>query len=146
MQGWRNLRPAVAVFLSGPITAGLGFCLPAFADITGADFRLKAADVFEHTTDFMVTLSLALFALVGYFGKDRLAKSGCRRASQLVVLGLFFAASVASLLCAYFSRLEIVSHLASGTFDYTKLHCYVVQAWTLVVAAFFAAVFLLIAM
>jgi len=101
MEGSRRVPLTIPVVLCGSLAAELVLSLPAFADVTGGDFRLKAPDVFEHTTDFMVTLSLGLFALVGYFAKDRLPKSGCKRTPAVVALVLFFASSILSLLFAY---------------------------------------------
>ncbi|MCF3946357.1 hypothetical protein AiwAL_07040 [Acidiphilium sp. AL] len=120
----------------------LVFVFPARADVTGGDFQVMVPGVFEHLIDFMVTLDLALFALVGYFAKDRLATSGCIRCLQYLTLLLFSLSSGVSLFYAYFGHLEIAAQLVGGAFDYRHLHDYYFQALTLIIAAIFVAFFI----
>ncbi|MGH7120968.1 MAG: hypothetical protein ACREFP_18605 [Acetobacteraceae bacterium] len=118
----------------------------AYADVSTADLRLKAADVFSHTIDLLITLDLALFALVGYFAKDRLSASGRRRIIQLTLLFFFFVAGCTSLYFAYSGQLEIGAQLYGGGFDYQHLHDYVLQALTLLAATALAFFFLVAAL
>lgn len=112
-----------------------------YADVTTNDLMSKSADAFAHTIDLLVTLDLALFALVGYFAKDRLAGVGCKRTWQLLLLTCFFVAGCASLYFAYSGHLEIGAQLANGKFDYKRLYNYVWQAFSLLVATSFGGAF-----
>jgi hypothetical protein len=125
----------------------LAFILPAVAaETVGDSARLKAPEVFERTLDLMVTLDLALFAAVGFFAKDGLiTTTGRRRAFQVLAAALFVLFAVLSLFFAYKARLEMMRQLAGGTFAYENLNDYVIQAWTLLIASAFAALFVAIA-
>lgn len=112
----------------------------------GDSARLKAPEIFEHTLDFMVTLDLAVFAVVGFFSKDGISSSKYLRRIQIGSFGLFIVFGALSLLFAYDARIEIMRQLAGGAFSYETLNYYVWQGWTLLIAAICAGVFVIIAL
>lgn len=117
----------------------------AFADtITARDAEVKAPEIFEHMIDYMVSLELALFAAVGFFGRNGLAKhyTGWQVSAGFV----FVLFGAASLFFAYQSHLELMTQLASGTFDYKVMTNYVPEAVTLLISSIAAFIFSAIAL
>jgi hypothetical protein len=113
------------------------------------ELKLKGAEIFERSIDFMVTLDLALFAVVGFFAKDGLFIKGGNviHRGLVLLLALFAITAVGSLFCGYLTRMEIVAQVSySGTFYAGGFNEYTVQAWLLVAAAFCAAWFVAIAL
>jgi hypothetical protein len=104
----------------------------------GDELRLKAQEVFEHTTEFMVGLDLALIGAVGFFAKDGFVKPWLPRAMQQVSLLIFLAVAWVSLFFAYQSHMELMQQLAGGVFDYPSLSAYVWQAISLIAASAFS--------
>jgi hypothetical protein len=107
----------VVVSLSELFGVRTAFCeeqLPSF------EFMKPAPDVFERTMDYMVTVSLALFGLVGYTFTILSSAVSCRvkiiTYSSLLLFVLFDAMS---LIFGYLSRDRwLISRLAVGQFDY----------------------------
>jgi hypothetical protein len=93
----------------------------SIAEPADVEFKLKAADYFEHTIDFMVTITLGTFAVVGWLVKDSELTSVCARVWQFVAaLGALSAGSL-SLYFGYQSYLDLMSITGSGTFSYSAL-------------------------
>jgi hypothetical protein len=106
-----------------------------------SEFRKKAPDVFEHTTDFMITVQLALFGLVGYIvtrANHNLGKKSSIFA--YCVLALFGILGTLSLIFGYESRLWLIERLSIGIFDYEKTNFYLYQAGALLASAALALV------
>jgi hypothetical protein len=115
------------------VTAGV-----AFSATDGSDFKAKSADHFEHTIDFMVTIALGAFAVLGYLLKDSILTPGCRRWSQLIVASLAMLAGAASLYFGYKSYLGLITVTASGTFSFGAMpETYAMQALFLLLEGLF---------
>ena len=146
MPGKRSLK---ILFLS-VLACWLIAASAAIAETSVSELRLKSVDIFEHMIDFMVTLDLALFAVVGYFCKDGLIRipkgAGYRLQYGQALFGFFFViASVISLLFAYLGRAELISQVAStGAFDPDKVSSYICQAFALIASGIFALFFVCI--
>jgi hypothetical protein len=143
-----------SMLIRRPVIAGAAALVPLLSMLTTALAAetseggplLKAAEVFERTLDFMVTLDLGLFALVGFFAKDGLpASSRSGRLIQGSLAAAFFVAAAASLYLGYESRLELMQQLAGGTFAYQFLRYYPRQALALLIAGVFAVCFVVTA-
>lgn len=132
----------VRLLLAALLIAGCLLVPPALADNAAEGYREMVPGIFEHVTDFLVTLDLALFALVGYFAKDGLGAEGRARVFEFAALGFFVAANVLSLFFAYWARLEIATQLAGGAFSYAPLTDYVWQARLLFAGAISAVLFI----
>lgn len=141
------MRHSYHIPLTGLACAIVLLCLfsarPADAQSISEGAKLMAPDVMQGIIDFLATLCLALFALVGYFWKDGLVK-GCWHYVQMLAGLSFLLSSVISLLYAYWGRIELMRQLAGGTFDYETLAYYVTQAWSLLIAAIAALAFIII--
>ena len=119
----------------------------AFGDVVGSDFKAKSADHFEHAIDFMVTISLGAFAVLGYLIKDSILAPGWRRVSQLTIASLAMGAGAASLYYGYQSYLNLVVVTGSGTFSFTAMPAtYAMQAFFLLMEGVFIFLALVVTM
>jgi hypothetical protein len=114
--------------------------LPSF------EFIKSAPDVFERTIDYMVTVSLALFGLVGYSFTILSSAVDYRvKITAYLSLLLFVICDATSLIFAYLSRTWLISRLAVGQFDYERTGIYMFQAESLLIASAAACVFWVVA-
>jgi hypothetical protein len=111
------------------------------------EYMKLSPEVFERTIDYMVTLNLALFGLVGYsLTKLSNITAACLKRVAVLCAAVFLLFGVSSLVFGYLSRIWLVSRLAIGLFDYEKSNDYVYQADALLVAGVFALLFSFIAL
>jgi hypothetical protein len=116
--------------------------LPAIAETPAEAAMLKAPEVLEHTIDSLVALSLGVFAVIGFFGKDGLVRRHDHWRCWQTVAGLAgVGLAVLSLFFSYRARLELMEQLAGGAFSYDILEEYARAAWALVGSALFAFIF-----
>lgn len=132
----RSGRPWMLHILVGLlITAAAG---AAFGETDGSDFKAKSADHFEHAIDFMVTIALGAFAVLGYLMKDSVLAPGKHRSRQLIAASLAMAAGATSLYYGYKSYLNLVVVTGSGTFSFTSMpDTYAMQAFFLLLEGLF---------
>jgi hypothetical protein len=104
------------------VVASIALSNSALADTPGGDaFRLKAADSFQHTIDFMVTIAIGSFAAIGLLLKDSELSSSAARWSQIVTAALGMLLGAASLYFGYASYLDLMSMTGSGAFNYSGI-------------------------
>jgi hypothetical protein len=103
---------------------------------TSSDLQLESAKVHEGTIDFMVTTCFGLFAIFGFFLRDGLSSQPDRRCALISVGIAFIIFASASLILAYYGRIDLAHHLGSGVFLPEKLdEYYAWQGRTLLAAA-----------
>jgi hypothetical protein len=129
-----NARTSRPLTLLAMIAVALLVCSAAAAEGPD-DFRIKSAESFDKVIDFLVTLDLALFAVVGFFIRNGLAGAPRVRCGQIILLILFTVAASFSLFCGYRARLDLASILASGSFPFQAVQDWYVYQAVLVVGS-----------
>jgi hypothetical protein len=138
MQHRISLRSFVFIIV---LVGSILVCDFALAD--GDSFRLKSADLMDKTFDYLIGLSLALFAIVGFFIKNGLSEKYCVRFWQIVGLVFFLLVDSLSLFFGYNARLDLATILASGGFSFnTQAIWYVLQAISVLISGLLAFVVL----
>jgi hypothetical protein len=115
--------------------------------LSSFEFIKSAPEVFERTIDFMVTISLALFGIVGYsFTIISPNIHGLPKKLAYAILSVFVIAGATTLISGYFSREWLIMRLSVGKFDYENTSTYVVQAASLLIASAAACAFWVLAL
>ncbi len=120
--------------LLGAICVALALCSAATADGSD-DFRIKSAESLDKVVDFLITLDLALFGLVGFFVRNGLSAQPRLRRAQIAVLVPFALVAGYSLFCGYRARLDMIALLASGSFPFESVPSWSVYQAIAVVGA-----------
>lgn len=90
------------VFVFAPVALILSSALGATAAAEGPEaFLIKSAETLDKVFDFLITLDLALFGIVGFFVRNGLSRSPRIQFFQSLALVLFVACANYSLFCGY---------------------------------------------
>jgi hypothetical protein len=136
---WNALRSAtIASFITVVANA-----TTTYATSLQEIYETSFPGLFERTTDYLVTLTLALFAIVGFFGKD--TWGGKKNSDQIknFSAGIFVLLAIGSLFCAYRSHMELISKLFEKNIDAGTFTWILWQAGALLGATFSAGVFVI---
>lgn len=125
-----------------------GALAPAAAAADGPEaFLIKSAETLDKVFDFLITLDLALFGIVGFFVSNGLSRRPRIRISQVIALVLFVTCASYSLFCGYKGRLDLAVVLASRGFSFPSVQdWYAYQAISVVMSGILAAIVLILTM
>lgn len=108
-------------------------------------FLIKSAETLDKVFDFLITLDLALFGIVGFFVRNGLSKSPRIQIFQIGALVLFVTSASYSLFCGYKGRLQLAVILASRGSPFPSVQdWYAYQAASVVMSGILAAIIVIL--